>query len=290
MARDRFTWNEMRRYWRAHSERWAVDEAADPEGLGNVCYAGAPLWLNRHYARYQRLVFESLLAKVPAPGPDARALDVGCGAGRWSRLLFHAGYDVTGIDLQPELIDRNRARFPGIRFENVAVQDFSAPPFDLVCSVTVIQHVPYDEQDAVVERIRALAKDGGHAIVLENTHADAPHVFPRSLASWRTLFERVGFQTLSVLRYDYSPFLRLAGMARTAAARAAGRARPHESSADPEELVSRVGGRDSLSRLSERMNRAAAFLDRGIEPLLIKANPAASSVHCGFLFRVPGGG
>ncbi|WKY48157.1 methyltransferase domain-containing protein [Eubacteriaceae bacterium ES3] len=35
----------------------------------------------------------------------ARVLDIGCGAGRYSKLFLKAGCEVTGIDISPNMID-----------------------------------------------------------------------------------------------------------------------------------------------------------------------------------------
>jgi trans-aconitate methyltransferase len=53
--------------------------------------------------------------------------------------LAEKGYRVQGIDLQPDLIARNRTRYPNIAFDCVPIQEFSPPEaFDLITTVTVI--------------------------------------------------------------------------------------------------------------------------------------------------------
>lgn len=51
--------------------------------------------------------------------PDARILDVACGAGRHAGMLARRGYHVVGIDLSPALLEEARRRFregPRLRF------------------------------------------------------------------------------------------------------------------------------------------------------------------------------
>src|SRR5580704_9170375 len=100
MPEARFDSSQAQEYWRVHYGRRApVDLEADADGLNNVCHPGRPLWLNRYYARFQEVVFRKLLAAAvadPPPGGTTsggppRALDVGCGAGRWCRLLASEG-------------------------------------------------------------------------------------------------------------------------------------------------------------------------------------------------------
>ena len=59
----------------------------------------------------QRLALEPWLQVRPG----TRVLDVGCGVGRWSRLLAARGADVTGMDLSPTMIAEARRRADGAR-------------------------------------------------------------------------------------------------------------------------------------------------------------------------------
>ena len=281
----RLTWPEMREYWERHADvRAPLQLNEDPDGLGNVCHPGQPLWLNRYYARFQRRVYLDLLSRVPAR--RGRALDVGCGAGRWSRLLADEGFQTVGIDLQPDLIEANGRRHRDIEFHTASAQSFtSREPFDLVSTVTVIQHVPFDQQTAVAERLRALTNDGGHVIALENVSDQAPHVFSRPIGGWRTLFEQAGFEALETKRYDYNPCLRSMKFLM--------RALPSRSSAAPDTAQTLNAPRErrpaaarTLARSARRaVMRACVVVDGAIEPVCIGRGLAAPTVHCGFLFR-----
>src|SRR5580700_10038368 len=65
-----------------------------------------------------------------------RALDVGCGEGRFSRMLAAAGINVTGIDPTDALIEQARRRDPSgdYRIGNAENLRFEAATFDLVVS------------------------------------------------------------------------------------------------------------------------------------------------------------
>ncbi|HUF48596.1 MAG TPA: class I SAM-dependent methyltransferase [Vicinamibacterales bacterium] len=43
----------------------------------------------------------------------ARVLEIGCGMGRFTRMLLDRGFEVTALDLSPYLIERLRAELPG---------------------------------------------------------------------------------------------------------------------------------------------------------------------------------
>ena len=69
-------------------------------------------WFNSHY--YYDLYadrdekeaerFVGHLLKIMQPAPGSRLFDVGCGRGRYARILAEKGYDVTGIDIAPDSI------------------------------------------------------------------------------------------------------------------------------------------------------------------------------------------
>lgn len=296
---ERFDWNQVEDYWRTQADRAGmIDDGADPDALGNVCHAGAPIWLNEYYARFQTQVFDNLLAQCGPPPTGARALDVGCGAGRWCRSLASHGYQVEGIDLQPSLIERNRLRYPEMRFHNLPIQDFQPDaPFDLVSTVTVIQHIPFAEQEQAIARIASMLRPGGHVLALENVNDQGIHVFARGIEDWKQVFARHGLETKVVQRYDYSPMLRLSGRVVATAAEAARRIgviRRPDGPLVPEGAKPANGdaAQGAGSGLRHRLRgtgwlarRIAVRVDEMVEPFLIRRNVPVSSVHCGFLFR-----
>jgi SAM-dependent methyltransferase len=301
---QRFTWEEMRRYWQIHSARSHVSLADDPDGLDNVIHTGAPRWLNEYKAATQKRVYDALLAAVPAR-PGARALDVGCGAGRWLRRLRAAGFAPTGIDLQPDLIAAVRERHPDFEAHVSAIQDFTAEPFELVSSVTVVQHIPAAEQPRAIAQIAALTQPGGRVLVLENTHDHGIHVWAHDIPGWLRLFEAEGFRLVALRRYDYSPALRAArriGLRRrpapvTPAKRVTPEsyrmkaAKPPKQRRPPRGVRARV--RWELARAGKARNRlrkvglrrAAVLIDSRLEPVLVKLQPPLPTHHCGFLFE-----
>ncbi|MDB6087935.1 MAG: SAM-dependent methyltransferase [Gammaproteobacteria bacterium] len=154
-------------YWEDRAQRFA----AEGDGLAAVCAYGMPEFYNRAIHLGQRLALEPWL-KV---GRGTRVLDVGCGVGRWSRLLAARGALVTGVDLSPTMVAQaeRRAAIAGLagqcRFE---VQDLSelnvGGQFDRVLGVTVLQHI----LDAAALRRALVAMTahlapGGRMILLE---------------------------------------------------------------------------------------------------------------------------
>lgn len=288
----RFTWHEMLKYWEVHDARYAkLDYGVDSDGLGNVCLAAAPLWLNRYYARFQKMTYQKLLAMLPRPLSNMCAVDVGCGAGRWCHLLNEQGINVVGIDLQRELIEINRSRYPDIKFICIPIQDYSTEePFDLMSCVTVLQHIPLEEQDRAIEKFRELLRIDGYCIVLENIRDQGPHVFSRTIEGWRARFEKVGFSTVAMQRYDYSPFLRLLEFVRSGLQQIILMLRHRdEVELTPETLTAPLTHKDGLKyrmlEVRRDVQRLAMGLDSVVEHILVRSNIRLPTRHCGFLFK-----
>jgi len=297
----RFDWRETKEYWEIYSAHMSkVDYEKDPDGLLDVCLVWEPLWYNKFIARFQKKIYQQLMGRVPSPQPGSRALDIGCGAGRWCRLLSESGYDATGIDLQPGLIEADRKRFPNIKFFNIAAQDFQPEaPFDLISTVTVIQHIPYEEQDVVIRKMRQMLKPGGHVIALENLLDHSANTHSNSIAVWKNKFEKAGFTTVAVQRYDYIPFLRMYMWAAGKIYRASISDKTfNEMGVTPETLVTvqkdvsplyhqeaRKGMRKIIHELFNAGKAVAIVFDTVAETALIWANWNFSTIHCGFVFK-----
>ncbi len=296
----RFNWAEMKEYWRLHSARWSgIDFSKDPEGLANVCIPGAPLWLNRHLGRIQKRVYKQLFQMIPPPVPGARALELGCGAGRWVRFLSEHGYQAAGIDLQPELIESNRKRHPDLEFHKVAIQDFTSPvPFDLISSVTVIQHIPFEEHDRILSKIRELLKPRGYVLILENISYQMPNMFSYSREGWKDKFAQAGFECLAAKKFSFQIFRKLHFRAQTIGF-SLGKGAPQPSPImSDSELTPRqfldlttpssrpAGGSQVIHSLNQAARRSAAILDSVTEPILIQADSSLAAANAGFLFRL----
>ncbi|MEO5616463.1 MAG: class I SAM-dependent methyltransferase [Candidatus Eisenbacteria bacterium] len=104
-----------------------------------------------------------------------RALDIGCNAGGYSRMLSDFGFgEVEGIDIEPELVERATRAFasekPGaaIRFRVENAEELSATAaYDFILCTEVIEHTAQPRR--VVENLcRALAPGGVAVVTLPN--------------------------------------------------------------------------------------------------------------------------
>jgi len=199
-------------YWEERARRFAADGA----GLAAVCSFGMPLFYNRAIDLCQRLALRRWL-RVP---PGTRVLDVGCGIGRWSRLLAARGASVTGIDVSPTMIAeaRRRASAGSLRGQcRFLVQDLAAlqagERFDLVLSVTVLQHIlDAAALRASLERLVEHLDEDGVLILLEAApqrargRCDSAIFRARARDSYLRLFRECGLVVRAVSGVDPAPF------------------------------------------------------------------------------------
>jgi len=141
------------------------------------------------------LHFVTGVAPPGVPAGTTRLLDVGCGSG-WSTFAFAAaGYDATGIDLNPAAFEpphRDRCRL--LRGSATEVP-FAAESFDAVVCYQCLEHVP-DPRQALDEMARVCRPGGVVVVVGPNLVSPTPGVAHAARpSSWRSLRLRRGAGT-----------------------------------------------------------------------------------------------
>lgn len=199
-------------YWERRAQRFA----GRGEGLAAVCSYGMPEFYNRAIQLSQRLALSAWLGIAPG----TRVLDVGCGVGRWSRLLAARGGNVTGIDLSPTMvrIAWQRAVAAGLgercRFlvRDLAELELDGS-FDLILAVTVLQHIlePARLRRAIQCMARHLAPGGGmlllEAAPIQGTRRCDSDIFTaRQRHTYVELFHDCGLRLRAVRGVDPAPF------------------------------------------------------------------------------------
>lgn len=109
-----------------------------------------------------------MLGRIAAGG-FSRALDVGCGEGRFCRMLKAARVNATGIDPTRQLLETARRRDPSgdYRLGDAQRLEFEAASFDLVVSYLTLIDIP-DLRMAISEMVRVL-KPGGSLLIANLT-------------------------------------------------------------------------------------------------------------------------
>ena len=115
---------------------------------------------NDHYHNF-------LLRHFPSNCHDA--LEIGCGAGGFARLLAKRSQNVLALDLSPEMIRIARERsteFPNIGFELADVCERVLPveSVDCIATIATLHHLPIRE---ILLKMKAALKPGGVLLVLD---------------------------------------------------------------------------------------------------------------------------
>jgi SAM-dependent methyltransferase len=197
-------------YWEERARRFSGRGA----GLEAVCSYGMPGFYNRAIDLSQRLA----LARWLRVAPGTEVLDVGCGIGRWSRMLAGRGAEVTGVDLSPTMLGeaRRRAAAEGVAprctfLEGDVVTLDLRRSFPLVLGVTVLQHVvDPDAFEAAVSRLARHVAPGGRLVLLDaapsrGARQDSPTFRARPASDYVAAFGRAGLRCVALTGVDPVP-------------------------------------------------------------------------------------
>ena len=136
----------MSNYWDQSAEAWIVDMGERGD-------------FSREF-----VLDAAMLGRIE--GRDYRtALDVGCGEGRFCRMLRARGIAVTGVDPTTALLQRARERDPAgdYREGRAEALEFADASFDLVVSYLTLIDIP-DIRRAIPQMVRVL-KPGGTLLI-----------------------------------------------------------------------------------------------------------------------------
>lgn len=111
------------------------------------------------------LLLDPVMLERAGDASGLKVLDVGCGEGRFCRLLSARGAEVTGVDPTVALLERARSLHPEGRYlisggESLPFEDAS---FDLVVCYLVLIDIP-DFRAAISEMARVL-RPGGRLLI-----------------------------------------------------------------------------------------------------------------------------
>jgi SAM-dependent methyltransferase len=131
---------------------------------GSLWGARARDWAD-HQEPAQRQIYEHVLELAEARSGTA-LLDVGCGAGGFSRLAAGAGAVVTGIDAAEPLVAIARERVPAGRFSVGDIQylPYDDGAFDVVAGVNSFQYAA--DPVAALAEARRVARPGGTVLAV----------------------------------------------------------------------------------------------------------------------------
>jgi SAM-dependent methyltransferase len=116
-----------------------------------------------HNAHYYPFLLRQLAPRCE------RILDIGCGAGAFTRLLARRAHHVTGVDLSPQMLRLAAQRAADVANVHFLVGDvldlqYPAGSFDAITAVAVLHHLPLEP---VLQRLKVWLRPGGAVVVLD---------------------------------------------------------------------------------------------------------------------------
>jgi len=140
-----------------------------------------------------------------------RALDMGCGSGRWDVLVAPLVRDVVAADASPEAlrVAKQNVRAPNVSFVECTPETLPFPDghFDFIFSLGVLHHLP-DTQAAIQTLTCKLAAGGTMLMYLYYAFDNRPTWF-RSVWKISDLLRRVISRLPFLLRYALSQVIAL---------------------------------------------------------------------------------
>jgi SAM-dependent methyltransferase len=108
------------------------------------------------------------------PPPPRHILDVGCGECRVGRELIERGYHVTGVDLDPRMVELASELHPAVAADAV---DLPFPDAAFACVITVHALMEIEDLQTAVNEIARVLQPGAAAVaVVEHPFASATKV------------------------------------------------------------------------------------------------------------------
>ncbi len=115
-----------------------------------------------------------------------RALDFGCGAGRSARFLKGLGFEVTGVDISRDMIERARKMDSAGDYrlvEDGRIGLWEGPALDLIQSIFTFDNIPTAEKKtALFREMRSLLNPHGRIVHL----VSSPEIYTHEWASFTT--------------------------------------------------------------------------------------------------------
>jgi len=212
MGRDKFSSDELTEFYR-RIHRNSL-ETNPHDNLTPVTCPSEPRWVNYFVNFAHQLGMKrafAFLASNLGSFSGLCVLDLGCGRGRWTRDYVSRGCRVTGVDISLEAVNLLAREMPEHSFLCQDITRLILPneTFDIVNSVTVLQHMPEELQREAMKRATGALKKGGYLVLLENTaDFEACIVFPHRPKEWIVMAEECGLQLCGSWGSNYEVLFR----------------------------------------------------------------------------------
>jgi ubiquinone/menaquinone biosynthesis C-methylase UbiE len=115
--------------------------------------------------------FKARLLDQLDPQPGQRILDLACGTGTFARAIAERQPEATvvGVDGDPEMLARARAKAPRIQFDEALAQElpYEDGSFDSVATSLFFHHLSRDAKQAALREVARVLKPGGELHVAD---------------------------------------------------------------------------------------------------------------------------
>lgn len=146
----------------------------------------ADAYANLDFPGTYHLAYRDLPAILSEHVIGRTALDFGCGAGRSTRFLKRLGFDATGIDISPRMIELASVADPQGVYRRIESGDFglfASGQFDLVLSAFAFDNIPdADNRRDLLRGLARLLHADGRIVILGST----PEIYVHEWASFTT--------------------------------------------------------------------------------------------------------
>lgn len=271
--------------WKKYWEGLAASYGrADAQGFFAVLHPDAPSWFNTVIDQLQESAWREGLESCGLED-HSQVLDVGCGTGRWLRRFLQRNIVPVGVDATQGMLQQAAANGVECQLVVGCAQNlpFGDGVFDLVSSVTVIQHISHmDQGDALKEMARVL-RPGGHILLLELIRGQGPHIFPRSPSDWIAQASSAGVALVEWRGQEYlvldRAFVQLVQAVR-------GLMRNNAGASLPGRVPVGKTNPASMARLVYwAIRRCTCKLSQWLEPVVLKVCPGEWATHALFIFK-----
>ncbi len=161
----------------------------------------------------ERAWLERFARMIPEQG---HILDLGCGGGEpIARFLIDAGYDITGVDTSPALINLARTRFPRHRWIEADMTRFGADSaaYDGILAWCSLFHLSPEWQEKLIRRMSVWLRKGGvsmfntgpaHGIAIGTFEGEELYHASLSPAEYRAILAESGLTVVNHVSEDAS--------------------------------------------------------------------------------------
>lgn len=153
------------------------------------CYQDAiraEAYAQLEFANTYYLAYRDLPEIIRQYVTGTRAIDFGCGTGRSTRFVRRLGFDVTGVDIAPEMVAKAKELDPGGSYLLIKDNDLSQLPtatYDLILSVFTFDNIPgFETKVRLFHDLGALLNASGKMISV----VSSPEIYIHEWASFST--------------------------------------------------------------------------------------------------------